>query len=177
MGKKDFSRPALVLVAAMARNGVIGHQGHMPWHLPADLRHFKNVTTGHPVLMGRKTFEAIGKPLPGRRNIVISRSSPDLPTAVELAGSLDEALALCTNVDRVMVIGGGEIYRQTLPLADRLELTLVDAEPEGDTRFPDYDPSEWTVEAMQARPADEHNAHSLIFLSLARKPRVQASSL
>lgn len=166
----EFRRPELVLVAAMARNGVIGQQGCMPWHLPADLKHFRKITTGYPVLMGRKTFESIGKPLPGRRNIVISRSSPELPGAVELATSLDEALAMCTDAERVMIIGGGEIYHQVLPLADRLELTLVDAEPQGDTRFPGYDLSEWTLEAMHARPADGHNVHRLIFLSLTRKP-------
>ncbi len=159
----------LVLVAAMARNRVIGNQGDMPWRLPADLAHFKQVTLGHPVIMGRKTFESIGKPLPGRRNIVISRSRPRLPERVELADSLDTALSRCVDAQRVMIIGGGEIYRQALPLANRLELTLVDAEPDGDTVFPDYNLAQWTVEHMQARPCDEANAHRLVFLRLKRK--------
>jgi dihydrofolate reductase len=160
----------LVLIAAMARNGVIGHQGDMPWRLPADLKHFRAVTASNPLIMGRKTFDSIGKPLPGRRNIVISRSSPSLPEAVELAESLDAALLKCADAEQVMIIGGGEIYRQAMPLADRMELTLIDTEPAGDTHFPDYDVSEWSVETMQACPPDRDNAHRLVFLSLKRKP-------
>jgi len=165
---KSFSGE-LVLVAAMARNAVIGHQGDMPWHLPADLKHFRTITGSYPLIMGRKTFKSIGKPLPGRRNIVISRSNPHLPDGVELADSLDAALRRCADVERVMVVGGGEIYRQALPLADRMELTLIDAEPEGDTPFPDYDLSEWFTETMQVRPPDDDNVYRLVFLSLKRK--------
>lgn len=163
------SMPELILVAAMARNRVIGHQGRMPWHLPADLKHFKAITLGHPVVMGRKTFESIGKPLPGRLNVVVSRKQPQLPDGVVLAGSLDEALKACDDADRVMVIGGGEIYRQALPLASGLELTFVDDEPEGDTRFPEFDRLEWELKQMTARPADADNASGLVFCSFKRR--------
>ncbi|HSH27818.1 MAG TPA: dihydrofolate reductase, partial [Wenzhouxiangella sp.] len=110
----------ITLVAAMARNRVIGRDGGMPWHLPADLKHFKAVTMGCPIVMGRRTFESIGRPLPGRTSIVISRSRPELPDGALLAGSLDEAIEQAA-ADRVMVIGGGQIYRETLGRADRLE--------------------------------------------------------
>jgi dihydrofolate reductase len=163
------SMPELILVAAMARNRVIGHRGRMPWHLPADLKHFKAVTLGHPVVMGRKTFESIGKPLPGRLNVVVSRQHPGLPDGVVLAGSLDEALSACGDAGRVMVIGGGEIYRQALPLASGLELTIVDGEPDGDTRFPAFDRSDWELTGMTARPADVDNASRLVFCTFRRR--------
>lgn len=159
----------LVLVAAMARNRVIGDAGGMPWHLPADLKHFKAVTMGCPVVMGRLTFESIGRPLPGRRNIVISRSRPELPDGVLLAGSLDEAIGLADAV-RVMVIGGGQVYREALPRADRLELTLIDAVVTGDTVFPEWRAADWHLSAMQSRPADETNPCNLVFVSFARVP-------
>jgi dihydrofolate reductase len=161
-------RPEITLVAAMSRNRVIGRHGEMPWHLPADLKHFKAITLGYPVIMGRRTFDSIGRALPGRRNVVISRSRPELPDGVELASSLEEALASCGDVDRVMVIGGGEIYRQSLELARRLELTLIDAEIEGDTHFPEIDLREWALRSMQSRPADARNAHALRFVRLIR---------
>lgn len=157
----------IVLVAAMARNRVIGRAGGMPWHLPADLAHFKALTTGHAVIMGRRTFESIGRPLPRRTNIVVSRGRPNLPESVVLAGSLDAALEQATG-ERVMVIGGGEIYRQALPRADRLELTLIDAVIPGDTRFPDVSGGDWRLASMQARPADDRNPHNLVFCSLVR---------
>lgn len=164
----SLPRPRITLVAAMARDRVIGRDGVMPWHLPADLRHFKEVTLGHPVLMGRKTFESIGRPLPGRTNVVISRSRPALPDGVRLAGSLDEAVALAGEETELMVIGGGEIYAQALPLAERLELTLIDARIDGQTRFPAFDLADWRVAAARARPADAANPHVLTFLTLLR---------
>jgi dihydrofolate reductase len=159
----------LIVVAAMARNRVIGHQGRMPWHLPADLKHFKAITLGHPVVMGRKTFESIGKPLPGRLNVVISRQRLQLPDGVALAGSLEEALRACNDAGRVMVIGGGEIYRQALPLASGLELTYVDDQPAGDTRFPEFDRMDWDLTGMTVRPADANNASAMVFCSFKRR--------
>ncbi len=164
-----LTMPELTLIAAMARNGVIGAGGDMPWHLPADLAHFKQVTMGHPVLMGRKTFESIGRALPGRRNIVLSRSAVDLPATVEQFRSLAQALAALDESDGVMVIGGGEVYRQALPLASRLALTFIDADIDGDTRFPEFSPREWALVSMQSRPADDRNAYALVFAEFRRR--------
>ena len=163
-----FMPPNLTLVAAMARNRVIGRDGDMPWRLPADLAHFKRVTLGHPVIMGRKTFESIGRPLPGRLNIVISRGQPELPETVVLADGLESALAACQGSDEVMVIGGGEIYRQALPLARRLVTTLIDADIEGDTVFPAFDGPAWRLVASRSRPADERNAYAMVFADFER---------
>ncbi len=139
----------VAIVAAVAENGVIGVDGEMPWDLPADLARFKQLTVGHPVIMGRRTYEAIadrlGGPLPERTNIVLSRGDPDLPEAVVLVGSVDAALdaASETESDVAYVIGGGAVYDQFLPLADRLYLTEVEAAPAGDTRFPEWDRGAW----------------------------------
>lgn len=161
----------LVLVAAMARGRVIGRGGDMPWHLPADLAHFKALTLGHPVLMGRRTFESIGRALPGRTNIVISRTQPQLPAGVRLAASLSEAVHQADAAESLMVIGGGQIYAEALPLAERLELTLIDAAIDGDTWFPEFDVSDWNLRAMHARPADAKNPYALHFVTLERRPR------
>lgn len=141
----------------------------MPWHLPADLKHFKAVTLGHPVVMGRRTFESIGRALPGRINIVISRGQPDLPEGVVLAHSLDEAVEHVAG-ERVMVIGGGAIYREAIDRADRMELTHIDATVSGDTTFPEWRFEDWRLERMRVRPADEANGHTLVFTSYARVP-------
>jgi len=146
----------VVLVAAVAANGVIGADGEMPWHLPADLEHFKRTTVGHPVVMGRRTFETIaarlGGPLPDRTNVVLSRSEPDLPPDVIHARSLPAALvAAAARDDVAYVVGGGTVYEQALPLADRLVLTELDAAHEGDTRFPDFDRAAWTVVSRDER--------------------------
>jgi len=160
--------PEIVLVAALGRNRVIGVDGGMPWHLPADLKHFKAVTLGHPIIMGRRTFESIGRPLPGRRNIVLSTSMDASTAGVDVFESLDCALA-AIDEKTVMVIGGGMLYAEALSRADRLELTFVDAEPEGDTRFPALDLRCWRVAAMQRRGADDANEHALTFCTLARE--------
>ncbi len=169
-----MTKPSVHLVAAMTRDRVIGHQGAMPWHLPRDLKHFKEVTLGHPVVMGRKTFdsilESLGKPLPGRVNVVISRTNPTLPESVLVFPSLDEALvALAAEKhDVVDVIGGGEIYALAMPLADRLYITLIDAEIEGDTWFPPIELASWQVSDTQTHPADDANAHTLTFVTFER---------
>ena len=136
----------VTIVAAVARNGVIGVDGGLPWRLPDDLRRFKELTLGHVVVMGRRTYESIGHPLPGRATIVVTRNpSWDSGSAeVRVAGSVSEAIAKAASLDsNVFVVGGGQVYAEALPLTDRLELTWVDAEPYGDTRFPEVDWDEW----------------------------------
>lgn len=167
------SNPEIVLVAALGRNRVIGRDGRMPWHLPADLKHFKALTLGHPVVMGRRTFESIGKALPERRNIVVSRSLVSPPGGCELVRSPAEAVAMAGN-GPVMIIGGGQVYQALMPHAHRMELTWVDAEPEGDTRFPEWDRHQWQLERMQVRPPDGRNEHGLVFCSFTRAAAGQA---
>lgn len=153
----------VTLIAAVAENGVIGRDGTMPWRLSTDLKRFKATTMGKPVLMGRKTWESFPKrPLPGRRNIVVTRDPAYRAEGAEIAGSLDEALKLARGegAEEVGVIGGGEIYAQAMPLADRLDITRVLAEIEGDTRFPAIDPRIWTVVSEEAFPAGEKDSHA-----------------
>lgn len=158
----------LALIAAAARNNVIGRENQLPWHLPQDLKYFKAVTLGKPVIMGRKTFESIGKPLPGRTNIVVSRrSGAALFEGVRQAASLDDALKLARQAlaeqglpdGEVMIMGGGEIYRNSLPLADRVYLTRVDIEPEGDTYFPSLPESEWRLASETGGDPEASLAH------------------
>ena len=138
------------LVAAVAANGIIGAGNRMPWHLPEDLKHFKALTLGHPVIMGRKTHESIGKPLPGRENIVISRKPGLEIPGVSVASSLEGALALCLGEPVVFVIGGGEIYRAALPLADGIVLTEIGQAFDGDTKFPDWDRAAFSESQRQS---------------------------
>ncbi len=142
----------LTLVAAMGRNGGIGFRGEMPWHLPEELRHFKRTTLGKPVVMGRKTWEAIGRALPGRQNLVVTRNEAYQAEGARVVASLVEAIEAAEGTE-VMVIGGGELYRQALPLASRMVLTTIDLEPECDTWFPAWDPTEWTLVAAEQVPA------------------------
>ncbi|WP_363291683.1 dihydrofolate reductase [uncultured Rikenella sp.] len=146
----------LSIIVAVAENDIIGSAGRMPWHISEDLRRFRRITTGHPVVMGRKTFESLGgKPLPGRTNIVVSRN-PDfaVPEGVFVAGSLEAAVAKYRDTaEEVFVIGGGEIYRQAMPIADKLYLTRIAASPEGDTRFPEIVSEEWRMAWCEAHPA------------------------
>lgn len=131
--------PRLAIIVARARNGVIGRDNALPWHLPEDLRHFKRTTTGHAVLMGRRTHESIGRPLPGRRNLVVSRTPGYAPAGVEVFASLPEALNACGSDEEVFVIGGAQLYDAALPLADRAIVTEIDIDVEGDARFPALD--------------------------------------
>ncbi|WP_323910971.1 type 3 dihydrofolate reductase [Aeromonas veronii] len=153
------------MIAAMAHDRVIGKDNQMPWHLPADLAHFKRVTLGKPVLMGRKTFESIGRPLPGRRNLVISRNPDYQAEGIEVVGSVEAALALLagSSVEALMVIGGGHLYAEMLPSADCLYLTQIDLAVEGDTRFPAFDDGQWQRIACESHPADEKNPHPYSF--------------
>jgi len=143
--------PRVVLVAAVAANGVIGGKGKLPWHLPEDLRHFKALTLGHPVIMGRKTWESLGKPLPGRENIVVTRSPGYDAPGASVASSLGAALALCAGESVVYVIGGGELYAAALPVADGLALTEIQREFAGDARFPGFDRAAWRETRRQPR--------------------------
>lgn len=135
--------PRVYLVAAVAANGVIGANGRLPWHLPEDLRHFKSLTLGHPVIMGRRTWESLGRALPGRENIVVTRAPGYEAPGASVAASLDAALALCAGEPTVFVIGGGELYAEALAVADGLVLTEIQRDYPGDARFPDYDRSAW----------------------------------
>jgi len=158
----------------MARNRVIGRDNTLPWHLPADMRHFRELTTGHPVLMGRKTFESLGRPLPGRTNIVITSNRHYAAQGCLVAHSLDEALALAVPHTRscdpqVFVIGGEKLYAQMLPHADLLYVTLVEAEIEGDSRFPDFDLTKWRETLTVTHPADDKNPYPCVFRTLERK--------
>jgi len=167
----------IALVAAVADNGVIGRNNALPWHLPADLKHFKRLTLGKPVLMGRKTWESIGRPLPGRTNIVISRT-PDYEAegarvvdSLDAAVSLAEGIALIDGVDELMVIGGAEIYRQALPRAQRLYLTEVHGEVTGDAFFPSWDRDAWRELERESHPAPEHSGLPFSFVSYAPADR------
>ncbi|CAG4884944.1 Dihydrofolate reductase type 3 [Georgfuchsia toluolica] len=136
-------KPLLTLIAAVARNGIIGRNNTLPWRLPEDLKHFKALTTGHPIVMGRKTWESLGQPLPGRHNIVITRDAAYHAAGATVVNSLEGALHLANDAEELFVIGGAEIYRLALPLADRLQLTELDADFAGDTHFPDVDRITW----------------------------------
>jgi len=161
----DSGSPTIALIAAVADNRVIGRDGEMPWHLPADLRHFKTMTMGHPVIMGRLTYDSIaadiGGPLPGRTNIVLSRGSPDLPDEVIVADSIERAMDTAReatdDAETVYVIGGATIYEQFLPQADRLVLTEIQESYEGDTEFPAWDREEWTE-----RSREDHDGFSFV---------------
>ncbi len=158
----------LALVAALATNGVIGRGGALPWHLPDDLRHFKAVTLGKPVLMGRRTFESIGRPLPGRRNLVLSRGPDIAVSGVETVRNLQEALQRCSGQEEVCVIGGAVLYAAALPLAQVLYLTRVHADVEGDVRFPAVRWEEWRESARIEHAADERHIYAMSFITLER---------
>ncbi|WP_261816575.1 type 3 dihydrofolate reductase [Vibrio gallicus] len=155
------------MIAAMAQDRVIGKENQMPWHLPADFAWFKQCTLGKPVVMGRKTYQSIGRPLPGRQNIVISRD-PNLEIeGVSTVTSIEQALALVDGVEEVMIIGGGSIYQSCLQLASRLYLTHIDLVVDGDTQFPQWG-GEWTQTYSQHVTSDEKNAHNMQFVILER---------
>jgi dihydrofolate reductase len=158
----------LSLIVAASENNVIGRAGGLPWHLPADLKHFKATTMGKPIVMGRRTFEAIGRALPGRRSIVVTRNTALSAPGVDTATSLQGALELTDEAEEIMVTGGGELYRVALPLARRVYFTRIHATIEGDTFFPELNPRDWHEVAREERAADEKNAHALSFITLER---------
>lgn len=152
--KSVTRRPRVTLIAAVSANGVIGAGGRMPWHLPSDLKFFRAQTMGRPVVMGRRTWESIGRPLPGRENVVVSRSPAFRPAGAIVVPSLEAAIAHCSGADEVFVIGGGELYRAALQVAGRIVLTEIHRAFEGDVRFPEFDRAQW-IEARRERHAPE----------------------
>jgi dihydrofolate reductase len=159
----------IALIAAVAKNGVIGNSGKIPWHLPADFLYFKESTMGHPVIMGKVTYLSIGKPLPGRTNIVLTRDIEEFQGA-RTASSISEALDIAQKEDdTVFFIGGAAIYAQSIDLADRLYITEVECEPEGDTFFPEIDESVWREVSRTHREADDKNSHNMDFVLYARR--------
>lgn len=160
--------PRLTFVVAMAANRVIGRDGDLPWRLPADLAHFRRLTVGKPVVMGRKVYDSIGKPLPERHNIVLTRNPAFLAPGCVVVHSPQAALEAAGDAPDIMVIGGEEIYRLYLSQVGRVELTVVHAEIAGDTFFPDL-PGTWTETARRERAADDRNPHDLSFLTLDRE--------
>jgi dihydrofolate reductase len=163
------------LIVAVSRNGVIGIDNQLPWHLPEDLKYFKSVTMGKPIIMGRKTYDSIGRPLPGRTNIVITRDSSWQTEGVEVAQTLAQAMTLgqlaCAqaDVDEAMVIGGEQIYRMTLPAADRLYLTEVQAEVEGDAFFPKFDAKDWHQVSEQLPEVTDTHPYRFVVLERIKK--------
>ena len=155
----------------MAQNRVIGVNNTLPWRLPADLGHFRRITTGHHVIMGRRNHESIGKPLPGRNNIVVTRNPDYHAPGCVVTHSLDEALAAAQKDAEVFIIGGAEIYRQAFGRADRIYLTLVHADVHGDTYFPEFDPAQWRETSRERHAADEKNPYAYSFLTYDRERR------
>ncbi len=166
----------LAVVAAVAENGVIGRDNRLIWRLKSDLKRFRALTWGRPLIMGRKTWQSIGRPLPGRETVVLTRDPAFAADGARTARSFEEALEAGRRIagelgaDAVMVVGGSEVYRLALPLADRLHLTLVHASPEGDAVFPAYDASAFREAAREARPAGPDDEHPFTFLDLERAP-------
>lgn len=169
-----MSAARIVIVVAAARNGVIGRDGDMPWRLPTDLKHFKALTLGRPVVMGRKTWQSIGRPLPGRANIVITRDENFAPDGAETVGSLTNALqrgrevAARLGVDEVCIIGGGQVYRDALPFADTIHMTVVEADIDGDTVFPPIDTTIFEKVSEVSPSRGEADSHAVIFTTWQR---------
>ena len=161
------SRIISIVVAASANN-VIGVDGQLPWRLPEDLKHFKAITMGKPMIMGRTTFDAIGRALPGRQSIVLTRQADFVAEGCDVVSSIDAALDATGDAEEVMVIGGGEIYRQFLPKADRIYMTRIQAEIAGDTTFPELDMTEWSVVAVEEYPAGDEREFGFEIETLER---------
>ena len=162
----------IILIAATAKNRVIGRDNQLIWNLPSDLRRFKNLTTGHFLLMGRKTYESIGRPLPNRTHLIISRN-PDFqaPEGHYSFQKIEDAIIFCnkTGVEKLFIIGGGQIYQETISLCDQLEITEVNAEPEGDTYFPEIDSKIWKEADREDFPADDKNEYPFSFVTYEKR--------
>jgi len=159
------------LVVARARNGVIGRDNRLPWRLPADLAYFKKVTMGHPVIMGRRTWESIGRALPGRKNIVVTRNPSYQAPGATIVRTLDEAWREAEGADEACVIGGTTLFEEALPMADRIHLTEVDADVPGDTWFPDLDRTQWSEREVARHPRDERHEFAFRIVVLERRAR------
>ena len=157
------------LIAAMDRNRLIGNRNQLPWHLPADLAHFKKITLNKPILMGRKTYESIGRPLPGRQNIVLTHNRSLNIEGVTVVNSLEEAIESLKDASELMVIGGSTLYELALPQAQRMYLTYVDGEFEGDAWFPEFDENEWNISELVTQEPDEKNSYGCRFITYERK--------
>jgi dihydrofolate reductase len=158
----------VAIIVAVSANGVIGRDNDLPWRLSADLARFKRLTMGHHLIMGRRTFVSIGRPLPGRTTVVLSRGRPELPDGVLLASSLDEALALCSGDDQVFVAGGAAVFAECLPRADRIFLTRLHADFEGDVFFPPFEETEWDLVNREDHQAAEGEPCDYSFLTYQR---------
>ena len=164
-------KPRVSLIVAMAKNRVIGLNNTLPWHLPADLKHFKELTMGHHIVMGRKTYESIGKPLPGRTSVVVTRNPVySVPGAV-VVNSLEAAISSCGDDEEIFVIGGAELYRQAITLADRIYLTEIDANIDGDAYFPEFTHSEWDELAREKHSQQEPLPLEFHFVTYRHKGR------
>jgi dihydrofolate reductase len=161
-------KPRVSLIVAMARNRVIGVNNTLPWHLPADLKHFKALTMGHHIVMGRKTYESIGKPLPGRTSVVVTRNAGYAPPGVITANSLEGAISACGDENEIFVIGGAELYRQAIALADRVYLTEIDAQIPGDAYLTELDSKQWRETGREGHMPDEKNAYPYQFVTYDR---------
>lgn len=157
------SESRVSLIVAMAKNRVIGADNRIPWHLPSELRLFKTVTLGHHIIMGRKTYESINRLLPGRTTVIVTRQPGYQVPGALIAHGLEDAIAACGDDDEVFVIGGGELFKAALPLADRIYLTTVDAEPAGDTHMPEFDLGQWRETSFQSHPADDQHCYAYRF--------------
>jgi len=162
------AHPRISIIVAMARNRVIGANGAIPWHLPNELQLFKRLTMGHHIVMGRKTFESIGRLLPGRTTVIVTRQAGYAVPGAVVAHSLEEALAACAADDEIFVIGGAELFRSALPRADRIHLTVVDAEPAGDTLMPEFEPKDWRESGAETFSRDDRHPYGYRYSVLER---------
>lgn len=160
---------SISIIVATARNGIIGRDGSLPWHLPDDLKRFKEITTGHTVVVGRKTFEAIGRPLPDREVVVLTRNRGFDAEDIQVIHSFEKAIALADEREELFVAGGAEVYAHTLPLADRLYQTQVHADVEGDVSFPEISSSEWRLSSEELHDSDENHEFAFSFRSFERR--------
>lgn len=159
----------LILIAAAAENNALGKNNALLWHLPDDFKRFKTLTSGHHIIMGRKTFESFPKPLPNRTHVIITRQKDYHPDGCLVASGIEEALALCPADEDHYVIGGGEIYALSLPFADKIELTRVHAELDAEAFFPDFDRSEWRLTTSEYHPADQRHLYDFTYETFIRK--------
>ncbi|PJJ79602.1 dihydrofolate reductase [Mucilaginibacter auburnensis] len=158
----------ITIVVAIAQNHAIGKDNKLLWHLPNDLKHFKNITTGGTVIMGRKTYDSVGKPLPNRRNIIITRQKINIE-GCEVVNSLDEAVDLCKTEQEVFIVGGAEIYKMAMPVTDRIYLTIVHHDFDADTYFPEIEGNNWTETEREDHQSDEKHKYAYSFITLERR--------
>jgi len=159
----------ITVIAAVAENNALGKENQLLWHLPDDFKRFKTLTSGHYIIMGRKTFESFPKPLPNRTHVIISRQANYQPEGCIVVNSLEQAIEACPKAEEVFIIGGGEIYRQSIAVADKLDLTKVHASFEADTHFPEIDLSQWQLIFEEHHPKDERHDYAFTFQTFTRK--------